>query len=161
MRLGRVTMGFLVALAHLFAANEARAQFFYFDYSTGTGDPKEWVAYGDSIIAGYCGIFCFPRVKSYAAYFADAAAATNGWAIHLSGFPNPGETTIQIYDEMATTHNAELRAADAIIWSAGGNDFLDARSAYISSCATAGISASRASMACHSSGIWNTSRLTT
>jgi hypothetical protein len=67
--------GFALAVASLLGASEARAQF-HFDYSTGTGDPREWVAYGDSIIAGYCGIFC-PATKSYASYFADGAAAEN------------------------------------------------------------------------------------
>ena len=57
-----------------------------------------------------------------------------GWAIDLAGFPHSGETTIQIYDEMLNTHNAELQAADAIVWSAGGNDFLAARADYALSC---------------------------
>jgi lysophospholipase L1-like esterase len=131
--------GFSLALAmsSLLVGNEARAQF-HFNYSAGTGDPRDWVAYGDSIIAGYCGIFC-PATKSYASYFADEAAAENGWAIDLAGFPHSGETTIQIYDEMANTHNAQLQAADGIVWSAGGNDFLDARDDYASSCDVAAL----------------------
>jgi lysophospholipase L1-like esterase len=126
---------FALAMTSLLAVNEAQAQFNFnhFNHSTGTGEPREWVAYGDSIIAGYCGIFC-PATKSYASYFADDAAAENGWAIDLAGFPHSGETTIQIYDEMLITHNAALQAADGIVWSAGGNDFLDARDDYASSC---------------------------
>jgi hypothetical protein len=31
-------------------------------------------------------------------------------------------------------HISELRNADLVIWSAGGNDFLDARSSYKSTC---------------------------
>ena len=131
-RLVMAGFSFALVMASLLAANEARAQF-HFNYSTGTGEPREWVAYGDSIIAGYCGIFC-PAIKSYASYFADDAAAENSWAIDLAGFPHSGETTIQIYDEMLNTHNAELQAADGIVWSAGGNDFLAARADYASSC---------------------------
>jgi hypothetical protein len=136
-RLLMTGFSFALTLANLFAANEARAQF-HFNYSTGTGEPREWVAFGDSIIAGYCGIFC-PATKSYASYFADGAAAENSWAIDLAGFPHSGETTIQIYDEMLNTHNAQLQAADAIVWSAGGNDFLDAREDYGSSCDVAAL----------------------
>ena len=66
-------ISFALAIASLLAVDEARAQF-HFNYSTGTGEQQEWVAFGDSIIAGYCGIFCSP-VKSYASYFADEAAA--------------------------------------------------------------------------------------
>lgn len=135
MRHRTLMTGFSIALvaASLLAANEARAQF-HFNYSTGTGEPREWVAYGDSIIAGYCGIFCFGGTMSYASFFADDAAAENDWAINLAGFPHSGETTTQIYDEMLNTHNAELQAADGIVWSAGGNDFLAARADYGSSC---------------------------
>ena len=106
-------VSFALAIASLLAVDDARAQF-HFNYSTGTGEQRDWVAFGDSIIAGYCGIFCSP-VKSYASYFADEAAAGNGWAIDLAGFPHSGETTIQIYDEMLNTHNAELQAADGIV----------------------------------------------
>jgi hypothetical protein len=133
----RTGAGVVLAMASLFTSSDARAQF-HFDYSTGTGESREWVAFGDSIIAGYCGIFC-SATKSYASYFADAAAAENGWAIDLAGYPHSGETTIQIYDEMLNTHNVALRAADGIVWSAGGNDFLDARSAYASSCDVAAL----------------------
>jgi hypothetical protein len=129
--------GFVLAMTSLIAVSDAQAQF-HFNYSTGTGDPQEWVAFGDSIIAGYCGIFC-PATKSYASYFADEAAVENDWAINLNGFPHSGETTIQIYDEMLNTHNANLQAADGIVWSAGGNDFLNARSAYTSSCDVAAL----------------------
>lgn len=121
-----------IACGILFSVSDARAGAGHFTYSTGSGTPQTWAAYGDSIIAGYCGIFC--SLKSYASYYADSAAMQNGWAVDLDGFPHSGETTIQIYDEMANTHNAQLRAADLVIWSAGGNDFLDARSAYASSC---------------------------
>lgn len=113
-------------------AGGAQAAAGHFTYSTGSGDPQDWAGYGDSIMAGYCGIFC--SLKSYASYYADSAASENGWDVFLDAFPHSGETTIQIYDEMANTHNAELRAADLVIWSAGGNDFLNARSSYRSSC---------------------------
>jgi lysophospholipase L1-like esterase len=121
-----------VACGSLLGAGAAQAGAGHFTYSSGSGTPQTWVGYGDSIIAGYCGIFC--SIKNYASYYADSAAAENGWAVDLEGFPHSGETTIQIYDEMANTHNAELRAADMVIWSAGGNDFLGARDTYSTSC---------------------------
>ncbi len=124
--------GLVLAIVSVLAVNEARAGAGHFTYSSGTGEPQSWVGYGDSIIAGYCGIFC--SIKSYASYYADDAALENDWAIDLEGFPHSGETTIEIYDEMANTHNAQLQAADGVIWSAGGNDFLAARDDYASSC---------------------------
>lgn len=102
-----------------------------FSYSTGSGTPQNWSGFGDSIMAGYCGLFC--SLKSYASYYADSAAAENAWAVDLQARPQSGETTIQIYGEM-NNHISELRNADLVLWSAGGNDFLDARSAYKSSC---------------------------
>ena len=136
-RLLWTALSLALAMTQLLAASEARAQF-HFNYSTGTGDSQDWVAFGDSIIAGYCGIFC-PVTKSYASYFADGAAAENGWAIELAGYPHSGETTIQIYDEMLNSHNAALQAADEMGWSAGGNDFLEARDDYASSCDVAAL----------------------
>lgn len=116
----------------LLGSSQANAGAGHFTHSTGSGDAQVWAGYGDSIIAGYCGLFC--SIKNYASYYADQAAAENGWAVALEGNPHSGETTIQIYDEMSNTHNAELQAADLVIWSAGGNDFLAARDAYASSC---------------------------
>jgi hypothetical protein len=58
----------------------------------------------------------------------------NAWDVDLEGFPHSGETTIQVYDEMANSHNAQLQAADLVMWSAGGNDFLGARDSYGGSC---------------------------
>ncbi len=126
-----------IACGSLFSASDARAAAGPFTYSTGSGTPQAWAGYGDSIMAGYCGIFC--TVKSYASYYADSAAAENGWAVDLEAFPYSGETTIQIYNRMLNDHNAELRAADLVIWSAGGNDFLNARSDYASSCNVAAL----------------------
>lgn len=129
------TRGFaiLLLIGGLFLPTvEAGAGAGHFDYSVGSGAPQAWAGYGDSILAGYCGLFC--STKSYASYYADSAAAENGWAVDLEAFPHSGETTIQIYDEMANTHNAQLLAADLVIWSAGGNDFLGARDAYALSC---------------------------
>jgi hypothetical protein len=125
--------------ASLLGASQAQAAAGHFNYSTGSGTQQVWAGYGDSILAGYCGIFC--SLKSYASYYADAAAAENGWAVDLEAYPHSGETTIQIYDEMANTHNTQLRNADLIIWSAGGNDFLNARDAYASSCDVAALDA--------------------
>jgi lysophospholipase L1-like esterase len=122
----------LLVASSLLGASTAQAAAGDFTYSTGTGTPQDWAGFGDSIMAGYCGIFC--SLKSYASYYADAAAAENGWEVNLQARPQSGETTIQIYEEMAVDHIDELRAADLIIWSAGGNDFLAARSDYKASC---------------------------
>ena len=112
--------------------NNASAGAGDFTYAAGSGTPQTWSGFGDSIMAGYCGLFC--SLKSYASYYADAAAAENGWAVDLQARPRSGETTIQIYDEMAVDHINELRNADLVLWSAGGNDFLNARDAYKASC---------------------------
>lgn len=127
----------LIALTSLLGSSPARAGAGDFTYSTGTGTPQDWSGFGDSIMAGYCGLFC--SLKSYASYYADSAAAENGWDIFLQARPQSGETTIQIYEEMAVNHINELRSADLVIWSAGGNDFLNARSDYASSCNVAGL----------------------
>jgi len=127
----------LVASVALLLASNAHAAAGDFTYDTGTGTPQEWSGFGDSIMAGYCGLFC--SLKSYASYYADSAAAENGWDVHLQARPQSGETTIQIYDEMAAGHLNELRNADLVMWSAGGNDFLNARSDYASSCNVAGL----------------------
>lgn len=103
-----------------------------FSYSSGNGTAQSWSGFGDSIMAGYCGLFC--SIKSYASYYADSAAAENDWTVDLQARPQSGETTIQIYDEMSVNHINELRSADMVMWSAGGNDFLNARDAYSSSC---------------------------
>jgi lysophospholipase L1-like esterase len=121
-----------ITCGSLFGVSEARAAAGDFTYSTGSGTPQTWAGFGDSIMAGYCGLFC--SVKSYASYYADSAAAENGWAVNLDANPQSGETTIQIYDEMLNGHLGSLQAADLVIWSAGGNDFLAARDAYGSSC---------------------------
>jgi len=113
-------------------ANTAHAAAGDFSYSSGTGTPQEWSGFGDSIMAGYCGLFC--SLKSYASYYADSAAAENGWEVNLQARPQSGETTIQIYQEMSVDHIGELQAADMVIWSAGGNDFLAARDDYGASC---------------------------
>jgi len=121
-----------VLLVSTLVPTGAKAGAGHFTYSTGSGTPQAWAGYGDSIMAGYCGLFC--SLKSYASYYADSAASANGWAVDLEGFPHSGETTIQIFDEMANDHNAELRAADLVLWSAGGNDFLNARDVYKATC---------------------------
>jgi hypothetical protein len=40
---------------------------------------------------------------------------------------------------MLNSHNAQLQAADGIVWSAGANDFLGARDDYASSCDVAAL----------------------
>ncbi|MBW2495347.1 MAG: SGNH/GDSL hydrolase family protein [Deltaproteobacteria bacterium] len=131
----------VAALACLFLAlgsgSEARAAAGDFTYDTGSGTSQDWAAFGDSIMAGYCGVFC--SIKSYGSYYADYAAAENSWQVSLDSFAQSGETTIQIYDEMANGHLSSLQNADLVIWSAGGNNFLDARDAYAASCDVAAL----------------------
>lgn len=139
-RLGAFHWG-VAALACLFLAlgsgSEARAAAGDFMYDTGSGTPQDWAAFGDSIMAGYCGVFC--SIKSYGSYYADYAAAENSWQVNLDAFAQSGETTIQIYDEMANGHLSSVQNADLVIWSAGGNNFLDARDAYAASCDVAAL----------------------
>ena len=136
-RLAGYALALLIGCSNSFFAVEARAGAGDFSYSTGSGTPQTWAAFGDSIMAGYCGLFC--SLKSYGSYYADAAAAENSWQISLDGYPQSGETTIQIYSEMANDHNAALQSADLVIWSAGGNDFLGARDNYSVSCDVGGL----------------------
>jgi lysophospholipase L1-like esterase len=131
-RAASYSFAIMLACSSALVATNANAGAGHFSYGTGSGTPQAWVAYGDSIVAGYCGLFC--SIKSYGSYYADSAAAENGWQVSLNGYPHSGETTIQIYDEMANGHNAQLQAADLVIWSAGGNDFLGARDDYAASC---------------------------
>ena len=67
---------FAFATASFLAVNQAHAQIAHFNYSTETGEAKEWVAYGNSIMAGFCGIFCGSLI-SYSTYYADDAAVEN------------------------------------------------------------------------------------
>ena len=65
------------------AANQAQAGAGHFTHSTGSGTPQVWAGYGDSIMAGYCGIFC--SLKNYAEYYADVAADQNGYTPFVLG----------------------------------------------------------------------------
>lgn len=96
---------------------------------SGNTSTEDWQAYGDSIIAGYCGIAC--QTDSYLVYYAELAGPELNADINYDSDGVSGNTTSQIEDQMSTS---ELSSADAVIWSAGGNDFLDARSDYRSNC---------------------------
>ena len=124
------TLGILVALCIGSADALAKAGPF-----TGTADvsgntsTENWRGYGDSIMAGFCGIGC--QQDSYYVYYAEQAAIDLNADINYDSDAVSGYTTSQIRGTMGTS---ELANADAIVWSAGGNDFLDARSDYRNNC---------------------------
>ncbi|MEO0606016.1 MAG: hypothetical protein AAF211_31600, partial [Myxococcota bacterium] len=69
--------------------------------------------------------------KSYYEYYAEEAAVDLNADIFYDSDAVSGYTTNQIRGTMGSS---ELANADAIVWSAGGNDFLDARSDYRGNC---------------------------
>ncbi len=94
-----------------------------------TSSVENWRGYGNSIMAGFCGIGC--QQDSYYVYYAEEAAIDLTSDISYDSDAVSGNLTSQIRGQMGAS---ELANADAIVWSAGGNDFLDARSDYKSSC---------------------------
>lgn len=96
---------------------------------SGNTSTESWRGYGDSIMAGFCGIGC--QMDSYYVYYAEQAALDLNADIAYDSDAVSGHTTSQIRGQMGTS---ELANADAIVWSAGGNDFLSARSTYRGNC---------------------------
>lgn len=101
--------------------------------STGSGTSKQFAAFGDSIAAGYKDGTFPGQIKSYVGYYADSAAADQGWRVTYEGFTTSGETTPQIESRMRR-NLSDLRSSDIVSWDAGGNDFLDARSKFYGNC---------------------------
>lgn len=103
---------------------------------SGNTSTESWQGYGDSIMAGFCGIAC--QQDSYLVYYAEQAAAELNADIDYDSDAVSGETTSAIRGRMSSS---ELSSADAIVWSAGGNDFLDARDDFRDSCDEAALEA--------------------
>lgn len=101
-----------------------------FTGTAGEGDVElTWQGYGDSIQAGFCGIGC--QDDSYFTHYARSAAQALDATIHYDSDASSGNVTTQIRGQMSVS---ELEAADAVVWEAGGNDFLSARIGFRSDC---------------------------
>lgn len=85
------------------------------------------VALGDSIVAGYCGLFC--RLDSYGVFYAQDIANGLDATVDYRGRAQSGEVMSQIASRTAS-NAANIRAADYVVLEGCGNDFLDARSTY-------------------------------
>ncbi len=128
-----------VLAAGLLGAADARAKAGPFSGTVerpGSTVTESWQGYGNSIMAGYCGIAC--QRDSYLIYYAEAASGALDATIHYDSDAVSGHLTTQVRDQMSTS---ELPSADAVIWSAGGNDFLDARGDFRGSCDVAALEA--------------------
>jgi len=84
-------------------------------------------AFGDSIVAGYCGLFC--RLDSYGVFYSQDIANGLDASVDFRGRAQSGEIMSQIATRVAN-NAADIRAADYIVLEGCGNDFLDARSTY-------------------------------
>ena len=84
-------------------------------------------AFGDSIVAGYCGIFC--RADSYGVFYGRRVAEARDASVSYRGRAQSGEVMSQIASRVAS-NLTDLRAADPITIEGCGNDFLDARKSY-------------------------------
>jgi len=86
--------------------------------------------FGDSIAAGYCGLFC--RNDSLTVRYARRVANARDARVDYRGRAVSGILMGDIADEVAA-NLTDLRAADYVTIEGCGNDFLDARSSYRSS----------------------------
>lgn len=87
----------------------------------------DYVAFGDSIVAGYCGWYC--RLDSYAAQFAQGIADQANVTVTYHGRGLSGALMQEIADEIVND-GTEIAAADTITVEGCGNDFLTARDTY-------------------------------
>ncbi len=85
------------------------------------------LALGDSIVAGYCGIFC--RLDSYGVFYSQDIANGLDAQVDFRGRAQSGEVMSQIATRTAN-NVASIRVADYIVLEGCGNDFLNARSTY-------------------------------
>lgn len=85
------------------------------------------VAFGNSIAAGYCGLFC--RADSYSVFYARDVAEARDAQVSYRGRAQSGEIMSQIASRVSS-NLSDLRAADYITLEGCGNDFLNARSTY-------------------------------
>ncbi|MEZ4363398.1 MAG: SGNH/GDSL hydrolase family protein [Kofleriaceae bacterium] len=84
-------------------------------------------AFGDSIAAGYCGIFC--RTDSYAVRYGRTVANSLDASVSYRGRAQSGDVMSQIASKIRN-NLTDLRAADYITIEGCGNDFLNARKSY-------------------------------
>ncbi|HEY0192474.1 MAG TPA: SGNH/GDSL hydrolase family protein [Kofleriaceae bacterium] len=83
------------------------------------------LALGDSIAAGYCGLFC--RIDSYPVYYGTAIANGLDAKVDFRGHAQSGEIMSEIASR-TQSNVASVKVADYITLDGCGNDFLDARS---------------------------------
>jgi lysophospholipase L1-like esterase len=83
--------------------------------------------FGDSIAAGYCGIFC--RNDSLTVRYAQRVANARDARVDYRGRAMSGEIMSQIVSRISA-NLTDLRAADYVTLEGCGNDFLNARSTY-------------------------------
>jgi len=88
---------------------------------------RVYVALGDSIVAGYCGLFC--RLDSYGVFHAQDVANGLDATVDYRGRAQSGEIMSQIASRVAS-NASNIRAADYVVLEGCGNDFLNARSTY-------------------------------
>lgn len=83
--------------------------------------------FGNSIAAGFCGIFC--RNDSYTVRYGRLVANARDARVSYRGRAVSGEVMSQIAGRIET-NQADLAAADYVTLEGCGNDFLDARSTF-------------------------------
>jgi len=86
--------------------------------------------FGDSIAAGYCGLFC--RNDSLTVRYAKRVADARDARVDYRGRAVSGEIMSEIVGEISA-NLTDLRAADYVTLEGCGNDFLDARDTFRSS----------------------------
>lgn len=88
---------------------------------------RVYTALGDSIVAGYCGIFC--RTDSYGVRHARDAANALDATVSYRGRAHSGDVMKSIADDTAS-HASDIAASDFVVIEGCGNDYLNARSSY-------------------------------
>jgi len=83
--------------------------------------------FGDSIAAGYCGLFC--RNDSLTVRYAKRVADARDARVDYRGYAVSGEIMSEIVGEISYNLSS-LRVADYVTLEGCGNDFLDARGTY-------------------------------
>jgi lysophospholipase L1-like esterase len=87
-----------------------------------------YTAFGDSIAAGYCGIFC-QTARPYGVVFSEYVADAFDVQVDYRGRANSGFVASQIYNDI-NAGRGDLSASSFVSVEACGNDFLNARSSF-------------------------------
>jgi lysophospholipase L1-like esterase len=120
--------GLLVSTAFAAQANAAAHESRTLKPSDGSSTTtRVYTAFGDSIAAGYCGIFC--RNESFAVRHARSVANAFDATVSYRGRATSGDKMKAIADDVISLRN-DVTAADFIALDGCGNDYLDARSAF-------------------------------